>query len=253
MRVWAAPRSPPHSTCMMIPYPSISLASWGFFFLSFFFFFSFSQKLYFEDNQKENVFWVRLHVIYPIAKVGGRRRGKTERLLLKGVEAEGCRMKTSGTCILFCLLTLFLSPADWFPWMVNGQEPEIVAGEVSPESSSDAAVIPPVLLPPVQSDSEMTTASSDCREEKFPCTRLYSVHKPVKQCISYLCVTSVRRMYIINKEVCSRIVCKENEVMQDEICRQLAGLPPRRLRRSGQPLPLPCRELLEQQRRPDAL
>uniref|UniRef100_A0A663LTD4 Microfibril associated protein 5 n=1 Tax=Athene cunicularia TaxID=194338 RepID=A0A663LTD4_ATHCN len=51
----------------------------------------------------------------------------------------------------------------------------------------------------------------DCREEKFPCTRLYSVHKPVKQCISYLCVTSVRRMYIINKEVCSRIVCKENE------------------------------------------
>ncbi|NXL48257.1 MFAP5 protein, partial [Podilymbus podiceps] len=94
-----------------------------------------------------------------------------------------------------------------------------------------------------------------CREEKFPCTRLYSVHKPVKQCISYLCVTSVRRMYIINKEVCSRIVCKENEVMQDEICRQLAGLPSRRLRRSGQPLHLPCRELLEQQqrRRPDAL
>ncbi|NXU68019.1 MFAP5 protein, partial [Horornis vulcanius] len=65
---------------------------------------------------------------------------------------------------------------------------------------------------------------------------------------------SVRRMYIINKEVCTRIVCKENEVMQDEICRQLAGLPPRRLRRSaGQPLPLPCRQLLEQQRRPDAL
>uniref|UniRef100_A0A8D2QNZ7 Microfibril associated protein 5 n=3 Tax=Zosteropidae TaxID=36297 RepID=A0A8D2QNZ7_ZOSLA len=94
---------------------------------------------------------------------------------------------------------------------------------------------------------------SDCREEKFPCTRLYSVHKPVKQCISYLCVTSVRRMYVINKEVCTRIVCKENEVMQDEICRQLAGLPPRRLRRSGQPLPLPCRKPLEQQRRPDAL
>ncbi|NWS39562.1 MFAP5 protein, partial [Probosciger aterrimus] len=92
-----------------------------------------------------------------------------------------------------------------------------------------------------------------CREEKFPCTRLYSVHKPVKQCISYLCVTSVRRMYIINKEVCSRIVCKENEVMQDEICRQLAGLPSRRLRRSGQPLHLPCRQLEQQRRRPDAL
>ncbi|XP_051635899.1 LOW QUALITY PROTEIN: microfibrillar-associated protein 5 [Manacus candei] len=211
----------------------------------------------FEDNQKENVFRVWLHVIYPIAKVGGRRRGKTERLLPKGVEAEGCRMKNSGTCILLCLLALFLSPADWFPWVVNGQEPESATGDVTPASllsSPAAAVTPPAVPPSVLSDSETATASSDCREEKFPCTRLYSVHKPVKQCISYLCVTSVRRMYIINKEVCSRIVCKENEVMQDEICRQLAGLPPRRLRRSGQPLPLPCRQLLEQQHgRPDAL
>uniref|UniRef100_A0A8D0GVA6 Microfibril associated protein 5 n=1 Tax=Sphenodon punctatus TaxID=8508 RepID=A0A8D0GVA6_SPHPU len=81
----------------------------------------------------------------------------------------------------------------------------------------------------------------ECREEQFPCTRLYSVHKPVKQCINYLCITSVRRMYIINKEVCSRIVCKEDEAMQDEICRQLAGLPPRRFRRSGQHRRLPCR------------
>ncbi|XP_050187467.1 microfibrillar-associated protein 5 [Myiozetetes cayanensis] len=166
-------------------------------------------------------------------------------------------MKNSGTCTLLCLLALFLSPADWFPWVVNGQEPETATGDVTPASllsSPAAADTPPEVLPTIQSDSETATASSDCREEKFPCTRLYSVHKPVKQCISYLCVTSVRRMYIINKEVCSRIVCKENEVMQDEICRQLAGLPPRRLRRSGQPLPLPCRQLLEQQRgRPDAL
>uniref|UniRef100_A0A8C8ALM1 Microfibril associated protein 5 n=1 Tax=Otus sunia TaxID=257818 RepID=A0A8C8ALM1_9STRI len=153
-------------------------------------------------------------------------------------------MKTSGACILLCLLALSLAPADWFPWVVNGQEVESATGELSTDS---------LISTSVQSDSETPTASSDCREEKFPCTRLYSVHKPVKQCISYLCVTSVRRMYIINKEVCSRIVCKENEVMQDEICRQLAGLPSRRLRRSGQPLHLPCRQLLEQQRRPDAL
>ncbi|KAM6097369.1 microfibrillar-associated protein 5 [Chlamydotis macqueenii] len=170
---------------------------------------------------------------------------------------EGCRMKTSGACILWCLLAFSLSPADWFPWVVDGQELESATGEISTNSfisTSAAAITPPVLLSPVQSDSETTTASSDCREEKFPCTRLYSIHKPVKQCISYLCVTSVRRMYIINKEVCSRIVCKENEVMQDEICRQLAGLPSRRLRRSAQPLHLPCRQLLEQQReRPDAL
>uniref|UniRef100_A0A8D2IUS0 Microfibril associated protein 5 n=1 Tax=Varanus komodoensis TaxID=61221 RepID=A0A8D2IUS0_VARKO len=88
----------------------------------------------------------------------------------------------------------------------------------------------------------------ECHEEQFPCTRLYSVHKPVKQCISYLCVTSVRRTYMINKEICSRIVCKEDEAMQDEICRQLAGLPPRRLRRSGQPQRPLCRQAKDQQR-----
>ncbi|XP_010225976.1 PREDICTED: microfibrillar-associated protein 5 [Tinamus guttatus] len=166
-------------------------------------------------------------------------------------------MKTSGTCILLCLLSLSLSPADWYPWAVHGQDPESVTDDPNTDlliSTSAAVVTPLVLLSPVQSDTEATTAASDCREEQFPCTRLYSVHKPVKQCISYLCVTSVRRMYIINKEVCSRIVCKENEVMQDEICRQLAGLPSRRLRRSGRPLSLPCRQLLDQQRkRPDAL
>uniref|UniRef100_A0A8C7E6L8 Microfibril associated protein 5 n=1 Tax=Naja naja TaxID=35670 RepID=A0A8C7E6L8_NAJNA len=81
-----------------------------------------------------------------------------------------------------------------------------------------------------------------CHEEKFPCTRLYSVHKPVKQCISYLCVTSVRRAYIINKEICSRIVCKEDEVMQEEMCRWLAGLPPLRLRRSNEPRGPSCRQ-----------
>ncbi|TEA12567.1 hypothetical protein DBR06_SOUSAS32210044, partial [Sousa chinensis] len=75
--------------------------------------------------------------------------------------------------------------------------------------------------------------SSECRDEKFACTRLYSVHRPVKQCIHQLCFTSLRRMYIINNEVCSRLVCKEHEVMKDELCRQMAGLPPRRLRRSS--------------------
>lgn len=28
---------------------------------------------------------------------------------------------------------------------------------------------------------------SDCREEQYPCTRLYSVHKPCKQCLNSLC------------------------------------------------------------------
>uniref|UniRef100_A0A8D0Q120 Microfibril associated protein 5 n=1 Tax=Sus scrofa TaxID=9823 RepID=A0A8D0Q120_PIG len=73
----------------------------------------------------------------------------------------------------------------------------------------------------------------NCRDEKFACTRLYSVHRPVKQCIHQSCFTSLRRMYIINNEICSRLVCKEHEAMKDELCRQMAGLPPRRLRRSN--------------------
>ncbi|XP_048191087.1 LOW QUALITY PROTEIN: microfibrillar-associated protein 5 [Perognathus longimembris pacificus] len=76
-------------------------------------------------------------------------------------------------------------------------------------------------------------ASAECRDEKFACTRLYSVHRPVKQCVHQVCFTSLRRMYVINNEVCSRLVCKEHEAMKDELCRQMAGLPPRRLRRSG--------------------
>ncbi|KAG8130095.1 hypothetical protein E2320_016665, partial [Naja naja] len=53
---------------------------------------------------------------------------------------------------------------------------------------------------------------------------------------------SVRRAYIINKEICSRIVCKEDEVMQEEMCRWLAGLPPLRLRRSNEPRGPSCRQ-----------
>ncbi|XP_024904574.1 microfibrillar-associated protein 5 isoform X2 [Pteropus alecto] len=85
----------------------------------------------------------------------------------------------------------------------------------------------------VLADIEPSTDDLECRDEKFACTRLYSVHRPVKQCVHQLCFTSLRRMYIINNEICSRLVCKEHEVMKDELCRQMAGLPPRRLQRSN--------------------
>ncbi|XP_024904580.1 microfibrillar-associated protein 5 isoform X7 [Pteropus alecto] len=84
-----------------------------------------------------------------------------------------------------------------------------------------------------QATPETFTEDPKCRDEKFACTRLYSVHRPVKQCVHQLCFTSLRRMYIINNEICSRLVCKEHEVMKDELCRQMAGLPPRRLQRSN--------------------
>ncbi|KAH1187848.1 hypothetical protein KIL84_020597 [Mauremys mutica] len=139
-------------------------------------------------------------------------------------------MMTFGARALLCIIALSVLPADWFLPMVNCQEDPTITPDTEPVTDD---LIPAAIV--------NTTEIPECREEQFPCTRLYSVHKPVKQCISYLCVTSVRRMYIINKEVCSRVVCKEDEAMQDEICRQLAGLPPRRLRRSGQPRGPPCR------------
>ncbi|KAM8924713.1 microfibrillar-associated protein 5 [Pelodytes ibericus] len=77
-------------------------------------------------------------------------------------------------------------------------------------------------------DGASEAPEEDCKEVQYPCTRVYSVQKPVKQCISYLCVTSVRRVYMLNKEICTRLMCKEHEVIEDEKCRQQAGLPPRR-------------------------
>ncbi|XP_027448889.1 microfibrillar-associated protein 5 isoform X3 [Callorhinus ursinus] len=119
-------------------------------------------------------------------------------------------------------LTALIIPSDWTPLGVGGQRGDDVT-PVTPEPFTED----PNLV------NEPSTDETDCRDEKFACTRLYSVHRPVKQCIHQLCFTSLRRMYIINNEICSRLVCKEHEVMKDELCRQMAGLPPRRLRRSN--------------------
>nr|XP_060162493.1 microfibrillar-associated protein 5 isoform X4 [Globicephala melas] len=119
-------------------------------------------------------------------------------------------------------LTVLIIPSDWTPLGVNSQRGDDVT-PVTPETFTED----PNLV------NDPATDETECRDEKFACTRLYSVHRPVKQCIHQLCFTSLRRMYIINNEVCSRLVCKEHEVMKDELCRQMAGLPPRRLRRSS--------------------
>ncbi|XP_044138445.1 microfibrillar-associated protein 2 [Bufo gargarizans] len=59
----------------------------------------------------------------------------------------------------------------------------------------------------------------DCREEQYPCTRLYSVHKPCKQCLNGICLYSQRRMYVINKEICVRTVCAHEELLRADLCR----------------------------------
>uniref|UniRef100_G3SM92 Microfibril associated protein 5 n=1 Tax=Loxodonta africana TaxID=9785 RepID=G3SM92_LOXAF len=145
---------------------------------------------------------------------------------------------------------------DWIPFRVNGQrgvtpEPFTEDPNLVNDPSTDETVLADI--EPSTDDLGETQNKQDykCRDEKFPCTRLYSVHQPVKQCIHQLCFTSLRRMYIINNEICSRLVCKEHEAMKDELCRQMAGLPPRRLRRSNYFRLPPCENLDLQ--RPDGL
>ncbi|XP_043823969.1 microfibrillar-associated protein 5 isoform X1 [Dromiciops gliroides] len=157
----------------------------------------------------------------------------------------GTRLKKDmlplGPKLLLCFIALFMPP-DWIRLGVNGQrgdettqetftdDPNLVVNDPPTDDTVLVDVVPSIDDQAISSDKNTT---AECREEQFPCTRLYSVHRPVKQCIHQLCIVNVRRMYIINKEICSRLICKEHEVMKDELCRQIAGLPPRRLQRSN--------------------
>uniref|UniRef100_A0AAV2M8F7 Cytochrome c oxidase subunit 6C n=1 Tax=Knipowitschia caucasica TaxID=637954 RepID=A0AAV2M8F7_KNICA len=62
---------------------------------------------------------------------------------------------------------------------------------------------------------------SDCREEMYPCTRMYSVHRPAKKCIGGFCLYSLSRMYVINNEICTRTVCAQDEYMKE--LKQISG------------------------------
>ncbi|XP_032203066.1 microfibrillar-associated protein 5 isoform X2 [Mustela erminea] len=135
-----------------------------------------------------------------------------------------------GPKVLLFLTALFI-PSDWTPLGVSGQRGDDVTPVTLETFTEDPNLVNEPSTDETASPADKNT-TTDCRDEKFACTRLYSVHRPVKQCIHQLCFTSLRRMYIINNEICSRLVCKEHEVMKDELCRQMAGLPPRRLRRS---------------------
>ncbi|XP_014905280.1 microfibril associated protein 5 isoform X1 [Poecilia latipinna] len=73
---------------------------------------------------------------------------------------------------------------------------------------------------------------SHCREEMYPCTRMYSVHRPIKTCLGRLCLYSLPRVYVINNEICVRTVCQQDEYLKAELCRELSGWP-RRIARSS--------------------
>ncbi|KAG8009989.1 Microfibrillar-associated protein 2 [Nibea albiflora] len=51
----------------------------------------------------------------------------------------------------------------------------------------------------------------------YPCTRMYSVHRPIKRCIGIgICIYSLPRVYVINKEICMRTVCQQDEYLKGE-------------------------------------
>uniref|UniRef100_A0A8C0EKN5 Microfibril associated protein 2 n=1 Tax=Bubo bubo TaxID=30461 RepID=A0A8C0EKN5_BUBBB len=67
---------------------------------------------------------------------------------------------------------------------------------------------------PTPGGNQLPFLLADCREEQYPCTRLYSVHKPCKQCLNEICFYSLRRVYVINKEICVRTVCAHEELLR---------------------------------------
>ncbi|XP_055019211.1 microfibril associated protein 5 isoform X1 [Boleophthalmus pectinirostris] len=73
---------------------------------------------------------------------------------------------------------------------------------------------------------------AECREEMYPCSRMYSVHRPMKKCIGGFCLYSLQRMYVINNEICTRTVCPQDEYLKAELCRERSGWP-RRIERSS--------------------
>ncbi|XP_053291458.1 microfibrillar-associated protein 2 [Pleuronectes platessa] len=131
--------------------------------------------------------------------------------------------------LLICMPVLLLAQAqyqepypfledygpDYFPESPNPDSPP---GTYQQQVSLDT------LVRPEKSESELETEPTepgplDCREEQYPCTRLYSVHKPCKQCLNSLCFYSLRRVYVINKEVCVRTVCAHEELLRADMCR----------------------------------
>ncbi|KAK2855083.1 hypothetical protein Q7C36_006952 [Tachysurus vachellii] len=86
---------------------------------------------------------------------------------------------------------------------------------------------------PTATEESVVEVPEDCREEMYPCTRMYSVHQPTKTCLHAMCIYSLRRVYVINKELCMKTVCPQEERLKAELCREKSGWP-KRLQRSAQ-------------------
>uniref|UniRef100_A0A8D0MU45 ShKT domain-containing protein n=1 Tax=Sus scrofa TaxID=9823 RepID=A0A8D0MU45_PIG len=108
------------------------------------------------------------------------------------------------------------------PWEWGGPGPGLER-EPHPALNIPLPVISAYLSPtpePGHVETEPTEPGPlDCREEQYPCTRLYSIHKPCKQCLNEVCFYSLRRVYVVNKEICVRTVCAHEELLRADLCR----------------------------------
>uniref|UniRef100_A0A6I8PJV7 Microfibril associated protein 2 n=1 Tax=Ornithorhynchus anatinus TaxID=9258 RepID=A0A6I8PJV7_ORNAN len=102
---------------------------------------------------------------------------------------------------------------DYYDYQeVTRQPPEEQFQYQSQQQVQQEVIQPPT---PENPETEPTEPGPlDCREEQYPCTRLYSVHKPCKQCLNQICFYSLRRIYVINKEICVRTVCAHEELLR---------------------------------------
>uniref|UniRef100_A0A2K5DID1 Microfibril associated protein 5 n=1 Tax=Aotus nancymaae TaxID=37293 RepID=A0A2K5DID1_AOTNA len=114
---------------------------------------------------------------------------------------------------MLLFLAAFIIPSDWILLGVNSQRGDDVT-PVTPETFTED---PNLVNDPATDETVLADIAPSTDD-----------------------LTGFQCMYIANKEICSRLVCKEHEAMKDELCRQMVGLPPRRLRRSNYFLLNPC-------------
>ncbi|CAN9511743.1 unnamed protein product [Ophioblennius macclurei] len=127
--------------------------------------------------------------------------------------------------LLICMPVLLLAQAQYqepFPFL-DDYEPDYFPENPESENLQQQVRVVPAIRQE-KSETDLATEPTepgplDCREEQYPCTRLYSVHKPCKQCLNSLCFYSLRRVYVINKEICVRTVCAHEELLKADLCR----------------------------------
>ncbi|XP_039698036.1 microfibrillar-associated protein 2 isoform X1 [Pteropus medius] len=109
---------------------------------------------------------------------------------------------------------------DYYDYQEATSRPSEEQFQFQSQQQVQQEVIPAPTFEPGNAETEPTEPGPlDCREEQYPCTRLYSIHKPCKQCLNEVCFYSLRRMYIINKEICVRTVCAHEELLRADLCR----------------------------------